>query len=150
MSVEYRDVTQCEQLSKLPDGAYVVVVDNGDMKLISKENAKFGGSVITTYEVVESASTQNAVDTGIAVQSDNPDPILQKPDGSVPTVWEVYEALNNGCVVLYVNKDAVEGRCKEYFLVFHYYVEYTRGTPVYIELYANGDNVLRMGKTIEQ
>lgn len=41
--MEFRSVTNLEELAALPDDAKIIVVDSGTAKQISKQNAKFGG-----------------------------------------------------------------------------------------------------------
>lgn len=52
MAIEYKEVTQLEKLDELADGSYILIIQDGTAKLISKENAKFGSSV-TIFDVVE-------------------------------------------------------------------------------------------------
>lgn len=99
--IEYKDITQLETLDELADGSYIMVVQDGTAKLISKENAKFGGG-ITTFYAVESATTQSASgDSPIAVQT-NPLPTytLQHSDGTEVTAQEAYDAYMAGGVRL--------------------------------------------------
>lgn len=49
--MEVRDITKLEQLSELGDGSYIVVVEGGVAKLISKEKANFGGGKRTVFYV---------------------------------------------------------------------------------------------------
>lgn len=49
MSVGVRDITNLEELLEIQDNDKIIVIQNGEAKLISKENAKFGGGGITTY-----------------------------------------------------------------------------------------------------
>lgn len=53
MAIEYKEVTQLEKLDELADGSYILIIQDGTAKLISKENAKFGGSSVTIFDVVE-------------------------------------------------------------------------------------------------
>lgn len=148
MSIEYRDIMQCEQLNELPDGAYVVVIDNGDMKIISKENAKFGGGTITAYYLVPDNTEPRSVDNGVAVQAGRADLKLQKDDGTEPTIQEVYDALNNGAVILKLDEDGY-GRVILNYPVLSYVVNYTDGAPVYLELETYNPNiVVKIGQTI--
>lgn len=50
--ISFRSVTDLEEVEALDDGAYIVVIENGTAKQISKANAKFGGSV-TKYILTE-------------------------------------------------------------------------------------------------
>ena len=50
MAIEFRDVTQLEPLEALEDGDYLVVVQDGVAKRISKADAKFGGgAMVVTF-----------------------------------------------------------------------------------------------------
>lgn len=53
MAIEYKEITQLEKLDELADGSYILVIQDGTAKLISKENAKFGGGSVTVFNVVE-------------------------------------------------------------------------------------------------
>ena len=99
--IEYKDITQLETLDELADGSYIMVVQDGTAKLISKENAKFGGG-ITTFYAVESASQQSASgDSPIAVQAVTlPTYTLQHSDGTEVTAQEAYDAYMAGGVRL--------------------------------------------------
>lgn len=50
--MEFRSITDLEELEALPDDAKVIVVVGRTLKRISKTNAKFGGNV-TVFKVVE-------------------------------------------------------------------------------------------------
>ena len=41
--MEFRSITDLEQLEALPDDAQILIIDNNTAKRISKTNAKFGG-----------------------------------------------------------------------------------------------------------
>lgn len=41
--ISFRSVTDLEEVEALDDGAYIIVIENGTSKRISKANAKFGG-----------------------------------------------------------------------------------------------------------
>ena len=41
--IPFRSVTGLEEVEALDDGAYIIVIENGTAKRISKANAKFGG-----------------------------------------------------------------------------------------------------------
>lgn len=57
--MEFRNVTNLEELETLPDDAKILVIDAGTAKQISKENAKFGGGSVTVFNVVREGSTLN-------------------------------------------------------------------------------------------
>lgn len=58
MAIEYKEITQLEKLDELADGSYILVIQDGTAKLISKENAKFGGGSVTIFNVVGEAVPQ--------------------------------------------------------------------------------------------
>ena len=48
--ISFRSITDLEEVEALDDGAYIIVIENGAAKRISKANAKFGGgSSVTKY-----------------------------------------------------------------------------------------------------
>lgn len=48
--MEFRSITDLEQLEALPDDAQILVIDNNTAKRISKTNAKFGGgAMVVTF-----------------------------------------------------------------------------------------------------
>ena len=51
--ISFRSVNDLEEVEALDDGAYILVVENGTAKLISKANAKFGGGSVTKYILVK-------------------------------------------------------------------------------------------------
>ena len=100
MAIEYKEITQLEKLDELADGSYIMVVQDGTAKLISKENAKFGGGSTTFYAVENSASGQSASgDSSIAVQASvGPSYTFQHSDGTEVTAQEAYDAYIAGGV----------------------------------------------------
>lgn len=50
--ISFRSITDLEEVEALDDGAYIIVIENGAAKRISKANANFGGSV-TKYILTE-------------------------------------------------------------------------------------------------
>lgn len=96
--MEFRDITNLEKLSELSDGSYILVIEDGVAKQISKKNAKFGRGVTTFYisEVVPNARGNN---TPIAVQSSTSSgPTIVHEDGSEVTAQEFYDAFISGSV----------------------------------------------------
>ena len=55
--MEFRNVTNLEELGTLPDDAKILVIDAGTAKQISKANAKFGGGSVTVFNIVREGST---------------------------------------------------------------------------------------------
>ena len=54
--MEFRNITNLEELETLPDDAKMLVIDAGTAKQISKANAKFGGGSVTVFNVVGEGS----------------------------------------------------------------------------------------------
>lgn len=97
--IEFRSVTDLEELDALPDDASILVVDNGTAKQISKANAKFGGGSVTKYLLAE-ASTR-AAQGDVAVQlAGTISYTITHEDGSEVTAQEVYDAFMSGTVIL--------------------------------------------------
>ena len=51
--ISFRPVTDLEEVEALDDGAYIIVIENGTAKRISKVNANFGGGSVTKYIVTQ-------------------------------------------------------------------------------------------------
>lgn len=61
MAIGVRDITNLEELLEVQDDDKIVVIQNGEAKLISKANAKFGGGTVTVFyfEGLPSSSKPN-------------------------------------------------------------------------------------------
>lgn len=51
MAIGLRDITNLEELFEVQDDDKLIVIQNGEAKLISKSNAKFGGGSATVFHV---------------------------------------------------------------------------------------------------
>ncbi len=51
--MEFKRVTDLEEIDALPDDATILVIDGDKAKRISKDNAKFGGGSVTFFKMVE-------------------------------------------------------------------------------------------------
>ena len=51
--MDFRSITELEQLEALPDDAQILIIDNNTAKRISKTNAKVGGGSVTVFNIVE-------------------------------------------------------------------------------------------------
>lgn len=51
MAIGVRDITNLEELLEVQDNDKIIVIQNGEAKLISKANAKFGGGTVTLFYV---------------------------------------------------------------------------------------------------
>ena len=58
MAIGIRDITNLEELLEVQDDDKIIVIQNGEAKLISKANAKFGGGTVTVfYDDINSSSS---------------------------------------------------------------------------------------------
>ena len=93
MAIEFRDVTQLEAITKLEDGAYLLVIVDGVAKMISKTNANFGWGTKTTFKLDSNNQTDPVTYT------------LKHTDGSDATAQELYDAFVAGIVYINQNSD---------------------------------------------
>lgn len=49
MAIGVRDITNLEELLEVQDDDKIIVIQNGEAKLVSKANAKFGGGTVTIF-----------------------------------------------------------------------------------------------------
>lgn len=49
MAIGVRDITNLEELLEVQDDDKIIVIQNGEAKLVSKANAKFGGGSVTVF-----------------------------------------------------------------------------------------------------
>lgn len=84
--ISFRPVTDLEEVEALDDGAYIIVIENGTAKRISKANANFGGGSVTKYIVIQEAPDQ--------------EPTITHEDGSAVTPQEMYDVFMSGPVIL--------------------------------------------------
>lgn len=58
MAIGIRDITNLEELLEVQDDDKIIVIQNGEAKLISKANAKFGGGTVTVFygDIMSSSS----------------------------------------------------------------------------------------------
>lgn len=106
MAVNYKDITQLEELETLPDDAEILVVTDGKAKKISKGNAKFGGGS-TVYTIDDGSGVSAAASASPAILP------LYNMDGTQPTAQEVYDAFMGGQVIIVgldgiIKTDAIE------------------------------------------
>ena len=87
--ISFRSVTDLEEVEALDDGAYIIVIENGTAKRISKANANFGGGSVTKY----------------IVAGEKPTYTIANEDGSVVTPQEMYKAFMSGPVILWETRD---------------------------------------------
>lgn len=59
MAIGVRDVTNLEELLEVQDDDKIIVIQNGEAKLVSKANANFGGGTVTIFYFDESETSTN-------------------------------------------------------------------------------------------
>ena len=72
--MEFRNITNLEELKTLPDDAKIIVIDAGTAKQISKANAKFGGGAVVVTFTLDSAglSADKTVEEVTAAMASTP------------------------------------------------------------------------------
>ena len=72
--MEFRNITNLEELKTLPDDAKILVIDAGTAKQISKANAKFGGGAVVVTFTLDSAglSADKTVEEVTAAMASTP------------------------------------------------------------------------------
>ena len=61
MAIGVRDITNLEELLEVQDDDKIIVIQNGEAKLISKANAKFGGGTATVFYSDGMPSSNNPI-----------------------------------------------------------------------------------------
>lgn len=106
--LEFRSVTDLEEVAALADDDSLLLVSNGTAKQIKKINAKLGGGATTIYSV-DNSSEQSA-SGGIAVSAGAADPThlnLLDGDGNAVTAQQVYDAFMSGRVLVNFGSNGV-------------------------------------------
>ena len=104
--LEFRSVTDLEEITELSDDDSLLLVSNGTAKQIKKTNAKLGGGATTIYAAAES-SEQSAIGV-IAVGAAPAGPThlnLLDRDGNAVTAQQVYDAFMSGRVLVNFGSD---------------------------------------------
>ena len=92
MAIGVRDITNLEELLEVQDDDKIIVIQNGEAKLISKANAKFGGGTVTVfYGNINSSSSEPIILVDI-----NGDPI---------SAQAAYNAVMSGLVYIFVKQE---------------------------------------------
>ena len=99
MAIGVRDITNLEELLEVQDDDKIIVIQNGEAKLVSKANAKFGGGTVTVFY----SETFSSSSASIRLLDVNRNPI---------SAQAAYDAVMSGTVYIVVE---VEGN--EVFLV---------------------------------
>ena len=61
MAIGVRDITNLEELLEVQDDDKIIVIQNGEAKLVSKANAKFGGGTVTVFYSATISSSSESV-----------------------------------------------------------------------------------------
>lgn len=92
MAIGVRDITNLEELLEVQDDDKIIVIQNGEAKLISKANAKFGGGTVTIFYSEELPSPSALIR-------------LVDIDGNPISVQEVLDAFMSGPVLIGFNRN---------------------------------------------
>ena len=101
MAIGVRDITNLEELLEVQDDDKIIVIQNGEAKLISKANAKFGGGTVTIFY----SETSPSLSKPIRLLDANGNPI---------SAQAAHDAVMSGPVYIVV---VVENENTETFLV---------------------------------
>ena len=88
MAIGVRDITNLEELLEVQDDDKIIVIQNGEAKLISKANAKFGGGTVTVFY----SETFSSSSEPIILLDANDNPI---------SAQAAYDAVMSGPVYIY-------------------------------------------------
>lgn len=91
MAIGIRDITNLEELLEVQDDDKIIVIKNGEAKLVSKANAKFGGGSVTIFYVdaADSSRTKRLVDV----------------NGNPISAQAAYDAATSGLVYIFIEQD---------------------------------------------
>ena len=96
MAIGVRDITNLEELLEVQDDDKIIVIQNGEAKLVSKANAKFGGGTVNVFyggTISSSSSLVRLLD------------INRNPIGA----QEAYDAIMSGLVYIFIEMNNTEG-----------------------------------------
>ncbi len=89
MAIGVRDITNLEELLEVQDDDKIIVIQNGEAKLISKANAKFGGGTVTVFYGDINSSSSELVR-------------LADINGNPISAQAAYDAVMSGPVYIYI------------------------------------------------
>lgn len=96
--LEFRSVTDLEEITELVDDDSLLLVSNGTAKRIKKTNAKLGGGATTIYSVNDSSEQSASVSPAAAAGPAHLN--LLDGDGNAVTAQQVYDAFMSGRVLV--------------------------------------------------
>ena len=95
MAIGVRDITNLEELLEVQDDDKIIVIQNGEAKLISKANAKFGGGTVTVFY----GGTLSSSSQYVRLVDINRNPIGAQ---------EAYDAVMSGLVYIFIEMNNTE------------------------------------------
>lgn len=95
MAIGVRDITNLEELLEIQDDDKIIVIQNGEAKLISKANAKFGGGTVTVFY-------------GGTLSSESSPVRLLDINGNPIGAQEAYDAIMSGLVYIFIEMKNTE------------------------------------------
>ena len=95
MAIGVRDITNLEELLEVQDDDKIIVIQNGQAKLVSKANAKFGGGTVTVFY----GGTLSSSSSPVRLLDINRNPIGAQ---------EAYDAVMSGPVYIVVETENTE------------------------------------------
>lgn len=105
--LEFRSVTDLEEITELSDDDSLLLVSNGTAKRIKKTNAKLGGGATTIYSVDESSEQSASGGIAVAAVAGPTHLNLLDGDGNAVTAQQVYNAFMSGRVLVKFGSDSV-------------------------------------------
>lgn len=103
--LEFRNVTDLEEVAALADDDSLLLVSNGTAKQIKKINAKLGGGATTIYSVDNSSEQSASGGIPVAAVSRPTSLNLLDGDGNAVTAQQVYDAFMSGRVLVNFGSD---------------------------------------------
>lgn len=105
--LEFRSVTDLEEITALSDDDSLLLVSNGTAKQIKITNAKLGGGATTIYSVDESSEQSTSGGIAVAAAAGPAHLNLLDGDGNAVTAQQVYDAFMSGRVLVVLSADAI-------------------------------------------
>lgn len=105
--LEFRNVTDLEEVAALADDDSLLLVSNGTAKQIKKINAKLGGGATTIYSVDNSSEQSASGGIAVAVELGPTHLNLLDGDGNAVTAQQVYDAFMSGRVLVNFGSNGV-------------------------------------------
>ena len=114
MAIGVRDITNLEELLEVQDDDKIIVIQNGEAKLVSKANAKFGGGTVTIFYLDEREIRPNIN-------------ALLDANGNPISAQAIYDAVMSGPVWF---KDTEGGQVVDIFMVPYTFLAVKNGAEI--------------------